>query len=468
MKISKIILLSAACVLWTVGCGQREENQIPFSGTVQEQPKEPGQEVAADRHRIDAYMNLVENYMEGSFRDMGAEETKELSEFLQGHYDVVGRTDGENMSYYIAVRREDAPVYENLDGLDISWVSGADTENENLRIGYYDENGESALLYQVSGYNLAELLLPEEPLSGFCFLKDGSGGDGQTDAFHMAFSDSGRKQLQFIKNHPQLALRKGEEPGIEFYYHDRETMQYCSEPWRYFIPLTEKEQEEFEKLVSGAAVENTAVTNGDARKYLKKNGIYTTGAYLYLPDAVYQLFGNQEQSGVFLRMPGTEAYVSMKDPASIIHSEELWKQITGRLQDSVEMDYGDFDKNWFDVPLASASIQFPERIVDGEYGYNIDLRCQTVEDEEKLAKLSRLMDRAFDQGEIYGFSACPYDAELLVTREDGEEGRICIASDSCDSMAWEGRMSFEYGSQDELAEIFDVAMRDRLEDEASE
>lgn len=490
MKVSKIILLSAVCALWIVGCGQSGKNQIPFSGSVQENSKSPGQEADspvepekkeaglpaeserqeadAEWYRVEAYINQVENYMEGSFHDMEAEETKELSQLLQGHYDVVGRSDGENRSYYIAMRRADAPVYENLDRLDISWVSGADTENADLGIGYCDENGKSTLLYQVAGYNLTELPFPEEPLSGFCFTKEGSGDDGEVAAFHLAFSDSGRKQLQFIKDHPQLALREDGEPGIEFYYHDRETMQYCSEPWRYFIPLTEREQEEFEELVSGAAVEDMAVTNGEARKYLKKNGLYTTGAYLYLPDAVYQLFGNWEQPGAFLRIPGTEAYVSMGDPVSIVHSEELWKRIIGRLQSSVEMDYGNFDKDWFDVPLTSASIQFPERIMDGEYGYDIDLRYQIVEDEEKLAELSRLMDRAFDQGEIYGFSACPYDAELLVTRKDGETRRICIATDSCDSMAWEGRMSFEYGSQGELAKIFDVAMRERLESESSE
>ena len=38
-----------------------------------------------------------------------------------------------------------------------------------------------------------------------------------------------------------------------------------------------------------------------------------------------------------------------------------------------------------------------------------------------------------------------------------------LATDSCDSMAYEGRIGFEYGDQAELAALFDEAMFYRLE-----
>ena len=37
-----------------------------------------------------------------------------------------------------------------------------------------------------------------------------------------------------------------------------------------------------------------------------------------------------------------------------------------------------------------------------------------------------------------------------------------IATDSCDSMAYEGKIGFEYGKQSDLAAIFDDAMVYRL------
>ena len=67
-------------------------------------------------------------------------------------------------------------------------------------------------------------------------------------------------------------------------------------------------------------------------------------------------------------------------------------------------------------------------------------------------------------GVAAGFSACPYVAPVDFVREDGETLRIFVATDSCDSMAYEGRISFEYGRQADLAAIFDEAMVKRLEE----
>ena len=58
-------------------------------------------------------------------------------------------------------------------------------------------------------------------------------------------------------------------------------------------------------------------------------------------------------------------------------------------------------------------------------------------------------------------SGCPYQGILKLVREDGETLEMFVASDSCDSVAYEGRIGFEYGRQEELAAIFQEANGDR-------
>jgi len=416
--------------------------------------------------RIREYMELVEAHMEGTFSTMDAEETKELSSMLEDHYEMIGRTDGEKRSYYLALRRADAPVYESVKDLDAGWYFGEGAEEEVLRIGYYDESDESVPLYEVRGYSLGALPLWEETaaekLSCFCFYREESGNEAQMEAFRMAFSESGRGLLEFMKSHPGLALREDNQSGIEFYYQDGETLPHVSEPRRFFIPLTGEEEEEMKALLSAAGTEDGPLTHAEAKKELKNKGLFTTGVYLYLPEAVYQLYGTREKAGMILKMPGGEAYPSMESPVSLLQNEGLWSRILDRVEHTVGMDYGSFDKDWFERPLTCAVLHFPETIMDGKGGYETELRTQTVEEEEKLQALRRMLSRTLQEGEIYGFSACPYSAELIVTREDGETRRMYLAVDSCDSMAWEGRIPFEYGGQEEMAEIFDEAMRDRI------
>ena len=108
---------------------------------------------------------------------------------------------------------------------------------------------------------------------------------------------------------------------------------------------------------------------------------------------------------------------------------------------------------------------FPEFLIpsgSGDETFTQEVRTQTIEDREKLNTLSKMMDRAINDTNVYGFSKCPYAATIDFLREDGRTLRIYVATDSCDSMAYEGRIGFEYGDQAELAALFDEAMFYRL------
>ena len=55
------------------------------------------------------YMNLVEGYLDKNCVPCGGQSRRSaLSDRLQGHYQVAGRTDGGNLKYFLAVRRSDA------------------------------------------------------------------------------------------------------------------------------------------------------------------------------------------------------------------------------------------------------------------------------------------------------------------------------------------------------------------------
>lgn len=144
------------------------------------------------------------------------------------------------------------------------------------------------------------------------------------------------------------------------------------------------------------------------------------------------------------------------------YNEAVYSFVMDKIKNVMEIDYGSFDAQWFKIPLKSASIDFPESVEQADGSYTTDLRSQTVNDPEKLNALSKLMDRAINSEEIYGFSGCPYIASIKFTRENGKILRVFIATDSCDSMTYDGRIGFEYGKQSDMAEIFGEAMADRL------
>ncbi|MEY8356484.1 hypothetical protein AALB39_24475 [Lachnospiraceae bacterium 54-53] len=405
------------------------------------------------------YITLVESYIDNAvFEQMAEDGTKQLSDMLLGHYDIIGRTAGEGMDYYLAVRREDAPVYNDFDSIDTSYFSGPDTKNEVLKIGYNDKSMNPTVLYEMEGYRLLEMPFGNGSLDCFCFGKNENFGETSDPAFRLAFTQSGREELDFIKSKPGLSLSSGDDPCIEFYYQDDDTLKFCSSPYSCFIDINSDELEQIRGLLSASNIIDSVKTRQDAWKYLhlKDSSIYTTGAILHIDGKKYEFPGNKNTIGHMMATGADRGFISIE------YNEAVYNFVMDKIRSVAEMDYGNFDAEWFKVPLKSASMDFPERAEQADGSYLSDMRSQTINDAEKLDALSKLMDQAINGEEIYGFSACPYIAEIEFTRRDGETLRVFIAADSCDSMTYEGRIGFEYGSQLAMAEIFDEAMADRL------
>ena len=85
----------------------------------------------------DKFASLVEQYMENvSFLSVEDGQAEELTKLLSGHYEVAGRKAEDGREYYMAVRRRDAPVYEDLDELSVGYVYRAGSVEEVYQIGY--------------------------------------------------------------------------------------------------------------------------------------------------------------------------------------------------------------------------------------------------------------------------------------------------------------------------------------------
>jgi len=411
------------------------------------------------------YIALVESYIDGaSFQQMDGSRTKQLSDMLRGHYDIIGRTAGDGMDYYLAVRRMDAPVYDDFSSIDIHYLSEGE-KSAVLQIGYYDKDIDSNILYELEGYDLLDSPFGNENLDCFCFSESKSFDKYANQTFILAFG--GRSLLDFIRKNAGLSLYKANSPCIEFYYQDDDTLKFSSLPYSCFINISGDELEEIITLFSSSKVVDNVKSRQEAWKHMhaKDSSIRSTGVRLHIDGKQYEFVGNSNSAGYIMStIAKQDEFVGNDHPGFIAleFNEAVYSFVINKIKNVMKIDYGSFDAQWFEIPLKSASIDFPEWVEQADGSYITDLRSQTVNDPEKLNALSKLMDRAVNSEEIYGFSSCPYIASIKFTRKDGKILRVFIATDSCDSMTYDGRIGFEYGKQSDMAEIFDEAMADRL------
>lgn len=457
MKRKYLFATLLSVTILTISCtkpiSKNDVNKEVISPTVTNEISEPKPLTPQEE-----YIALVESYMgEVSGRQMEESKCKELSDILMGHYDIIGRTVGEDRNYYIATRREDAPVYDDFNSINLGYYSEgmADTI---FQIGYYDKEDNSKVLYEMVGYDFIEFPLESINLDCFCFVETKSLYENSDRVFLLSFTPNGRSELDFIRKHTGLSLDNASSAYIEFYYQDKDTINFASGPYSCYINISMDEAEDINKLLSSSKVIEEEVSRKDVWQYLSKEdeSIRSTGVRLHVDDKQYNLLGNKYSMGYILNTEKEQGFSSLE------YSEAVYGFVMNKIQNVMKRDYGSFDAQWFKTPLKSAAIEFPERVNQMDGSYITDLRLQTVTDLEKLSALSKLMDKAINEEEVYGFSACPYIASIEFTREDGEVLRMFIATDSCDSMTYEGRIGFEYGKQSDLAQIFDEAMRDRL------
>lgn len=396
---------------------------------------------------------LVERYTpNASFVSAENGQAEELKELLSGHYEVAGRKADDGREYYMAVRRDDAPVYEDFDGLSIGYVYYAGSAKEVCQIGYFDGNAGERVLYEIPGYlvNTCMDKEPEKTLYMLCLIPQKASDDGM---FLCAFQENGRKELDFIGKHSGLSYPEEGKNCIRFYYQDEDTLEFCSEPYSCCISLDEEESEKIRTSLEKEQDEKQEFDNHrEAVEWLRKKNpsVRTTGARLNLDGSVYEILGSRDSGGYVI--------ARKEDMACWLKDEDLiCSDVLDRIKEVMGKDYGDFTDSWFDDGLVKASLAFPRREKGEEGEWSCRIGRQTITEAGKLEQLSKLLGNAIRGPEA--LSGCPYVGVLDLERKDGETLQMFVAADSCDSITYEGRIGFEYGKQQELAEIFDEVMK---------
>ncbi len=246
----------------------------------------------------------------------------------------------------------------------------------------------------------------------------------ENPSFLYAFSQSGRDTLDFMKSRPELSFYQEGQSYVQFYYQDESTIKFYSEPYTCSIALTGAEQEELRQKLETSKTEEGIGSFQEAMTFMRKrggikDGIYSTGSSLLLDGHRYKSFGNSEFPGYLMVLDEETG-----DLLSLEYNEDICRFIREKVKAAVGLDYGYVDSGWFKTPLKSASIAFPEYMgISG--AEEAQLRTQTIEDRTKLDALEKLMDQALNNGEVYGFSACPYVALLILS---GRTARRCAYS----------------------------------------
>lgn len=410
------------------------------------------------------YVILVESYLEdSSFKPMESSRTDALARQLGGHYEVAGRTDGKGREYYLALRRTDAPVYDDFSSLSVGYTGGSTASEQVCQIEYYNEAIDPVPLYQIPNLsiNVFQNGSTVQALDMFCFFPYDSAKD---TAFFYALDDSGRLQLEFLNQHPGLSFyREDNDSCISFLYQDQDTVKFCSEPYSCYISLSQKDTDTLKQLLqkpqTGPEIKTGFENHGQILDYMKTvdSSIRTTGAQFSIDGSTYELLGSKNTAGYII---SCDESGTGENRFSLEYNPPVFSLIIDKIEEVMGVDYGSFSDTWFDIPLISASLDFPNLTVSEDGTHTFCVQSQTVLDPEKLARLSRLLKQAVDGHE--SLSACPYVGILNLTREDGESLQMYIANDSCDSITYEGRIGFEYGKQEYLAEIFDNAMSNNI------
>lgn len=406
------------------------------------------------------YAVLVESYLKDStFTPLESSRTDALSRQLGGHYEVAGRTDGKGREYYLALRRADAPNYDDFYDLSVSYTDGGTPSEQICEIGYYNENTDSVVLYQIADFSVNSFRNGSnaESLDMFCFVPCNLADD---TAFLYAFGESGRMQLDFLNEHPGLSF-PAEDAGssIDFLYQDQDTVKFWSEPYPCHISLDEKDTDTLKQLFKEPKKQPEFQTDFENQSqildYVRTldSSVRTIGAKFSMEGKTYELLGSQTSAGYMISYDTSD---TGEKEVRLEYNQLVFSYIIDKIKEATGVDYSSFSDTWFDIPLISATLDFPNFAAPEDGNRKSYVHSQTVMDPEKLVRLSQLLKQAVNGPET--LSACPYTGILNLTREDGETLQMFVASDSCDSITYEGRIGFEYGKQEYLADIFDNAM----------
>ena len=182
-------------------------------------------------------------------------------------------------------------------------------------------------------------------------------------AFFYALDHNGRLQLDFLSQHPGLSFyREDNDSSIRFLYQDQDTVKFCSEPYSCYIALSQKDTDTLKQLLHTPQVPSDInagfESHGQLLDYMRTvdSSIRTTGASFSVEGSTYELLGSKDSAGYIISHDeaGTEGSLFRLE-----YNQPVFSFIIDKIKEVTGMDYGSFTDTWFDIPLISATLDFP-------------------------------------------------------------------------------------------------------------
>lgn len=390
---------------------------------------------SAEQREIQAIERLLPGRV---FRDMEESELSDLKEQLGSDFAVSGRTDGAGNAYAILRLKNGKPL---------SWQDYSRSgEPTYYYISYETTYADGTRTHQIARIVKEGGAEREEAVRS---VRNVEAIDFGVDVGYVLLSHADERFKAAVLPASRLLMVEAAARGlesikpegacVELLIYDKNIIENLgySAPVQFYLPLNAQQYERAEELI-GAGFEPK-----DPKELKKKfRDLYETGVTLHIDGESYSLFSCDAFS-----LGSAEGYY----PTLI--SEPLSAWLRGVAKPYYGHDPASYRSDWFDAPLASATLTFHTR--EEVDGYMVKKpRTQTVTDPEKLEDLAEL----FEEAEYGSASECGYGAELVITRKDGEKLTVYVAEDSCGTAMIEGRVWCKYGDQEDLAEIFDEAM----------
>lgn len=408
MKRSFFILIALCAALCACAVAENSENP------------------AADRARE------IERFLTGVYS--AAEVPAIYADELSGDYDMIARADEEGRSYVLAIRKAEAPPLpegvfqdETSEGgwgeplITLSWRLGVrDEDREMSDVLYSFENLTGAMIQAFDDYKTI-LILPNTNKRPATIP--------QAEDILEVMTEEGRERIEYRLEHGFVVPDKTQwKISVDIHNKDTYLAGVTYVPTAFYLNLT-GDMESLPQRIEKAKV---------PKKSVKVKSLFENGVRLSKGYECYYLMSNKKGAAGYFR------FSPDKGSPTWHYNLTAYNEI----MEAVRASAGVVPEILSVGNLASATLEWPS----GGLGLNDGAppQSQTITDAKSLNQLKKL----FKSVKYTGASKCPFSAFLTLTRKNGKNTTMALATDSCNMACMDG-LCFEYGtSQKKLLALF--------------
>jgi beta-lactamase regulating signal transducer with metallopeptidase domain len=424
-----IAALCAAILLACAACSALGATAVPTvkpDGITAAASATP-QTVPTPTPETDSRFAEYESFFPDSFGNMKQSDVDAVLTYFNGDFTGVGRTDGTNSYILLSL----SPGVEFPSEISIATVSYGEGSAELFQISSYDENYNETPLYTLPCSVAAVPYIDIQSGTDYTIVsavhidaKTGTGYvvlAGSDPLLSYVLDDHYRPLVAYGASYGLSLLEPSNGAYITFRLYNAQLADLTADPLMFYLPITSEQLAQAKSLATGAEVKQNSLGVG-------------LDLSLVDDDTVWSLYENG-----FITTLKPDYTVGAR-----FRSDELKAWLYDTIEDATGLDRRIEGLGWLDEgKLESATLSFWSRSTNGYV-------TQTISDSAKLETLRSM----FTSSKMAYASSCPFNAPLVLRRDDGAELTIFIACDSCSMAMPEGKYFVEYKSQLKLLELF--------------